>query len=94
VRARIVLLAADCVAHAEIARWFSISRQTVINWRARYVAADIPGLFDEDRSGRPRTPGPRQPDLGHAGAATEEIWRRHRRNTVSHTGVSGCWLSI
>ena len=27
---------------------------------------------DEDRSGRPRTPGPRQPDLGHAGA-TEEI---------------------
>ena len=28
---------------------------------------------DEDRSGRPRTPGPRQPDLGHAGATTEEI---------------------
>jgi transposase len=31
-----VLLAADRVAHAEIARRFSISRQTVINWRARY----------------------------------------------------------
>jgi len=54
-RARIVLLAADGVAHAEIARRFSISRQTVINWRARYESAGVEGLFDEDRSGRPRT---------------------------------------
>ena len=55
VRARIVLLAADGVAHAEIARRFSISRQTVINWRARYEEFGVGGLFDEDRSGRPRT---------------------------------------
>jgi transposase len=54
-RARIVLLAADGVAHAEIARRFSISRQTVINWRARYQSGGVAGLFDEDRSGRPRT---------------------------------------
>ena len=54
-RARIVLLAADGVAHAEIARRFSISRQTVINWRARYEESGVGGLFDEDRSGRPRT---------------------------------------
>lgn len=54
-RARIVLLAADGVAHAEIARRFSISRQTVINWRARHEADGVAGLFDEDRSGRPRT---------------------------------------
>ncbi|MDJ0362339.1 IS630 family transposase [Rhodococcus sp. H29-C3] len=54
-RARIVLLAADGVAHAEIARRFSISRQTVINWRARYEESGVDGLFDEDRSGRPRT---------------------------------------
>jgi transposase len=53
-RARIVLLAADGVAHAEIARRFSISRQTVINWRARYESGGVAGLFDEDRSGRPR----------------------------------------
>ncbi|WP_235653594.1 helix-turn-helix domain-containing protein [Mycolicibacter icosiumassiliensis] len=33
-RARIVLLIADGVAHVEIARRFSIARQTVINWRA------------------------------------------------------------
>lgn len=54
-RARIVLLAADGVAHAEIARRFSISRQTVINWRARYEQFGVDGLFDEERSGRPRT---------------------------------------
>lgn len=53
-RARIVLLAADGVAHAAIARRFSISRQTVINWRSRYECGGIDGLFDEDRSGRPR----------------------------------------
>lgn len=54
-RARIVLLAADGVAHAEIARRFSISRQTVVSWRARYEASGVSGLFDEDRPGRPRT---------------------------------------
>jgi transposase len=54
-RARIVLLAADGVAHAEIARRFSIARQTVINWRSRYESCGVAGLFDEERSGRPRT---------------------------------------
>jgi transposase len=54
-RARIVLSAADGVAHAETARRFAISRQTVINWRARYESGGVAGLFDEERSGRPRT---------------------------------------
>nr|WP_232840280.1 IS630 family transposase [Nocardia aurea] len=54
-RARIIVLAADGVAHAEIARRFDISRQTVINWRARYQVAGVDGLRDEERSGRPRT---------------------------------------
>ncbi|MFC4126998.1 helix-turn-helix domain-containing protein [Nocardia rhizosphaerae] len=54
-RARIITLAADGVAHAEIARRFDISRQTVINWRSRYLAHGIEGLHDEHRSGRPRT---------------------------------------
>lgn len=53
-RARIVTLAADGVAHVEIARRFSISRQTVINWRQRYEADGIGGLYDGERSGRPR----------------------------------------
>jgi transposase len=54
-RARIVLLAGDGVAHAEIARRLSVSRQTAINWRARYEAHGVAVLFDEERSGRPRT---------------------------------------
>ncbi|MCX2734465.1 IS630 family transposase [Saccharopolyspora sp. NFXS83] len=54
-RARIVVLAADGVAHSEIARRFAISRQTVVSWRARYEEHGIDGLHDEDRSGRPRT---------------------------------------
>ncbi|HZE17396.1 MAG TPA: helix-turn-helix domain-containing protein [Mycobacterium sp.] len=48
-------MAADRVVHAEIARRFSISRQTVINWRARYESGGVAALFDEERSGRPRT---------------------------------------
>ena len=48
-------MAADGVAHAEIARRFSSSRQTVINWRAPYESGGLAGLFDEDRSGRPCT---------------------------------------
>ncbi|WP_006247316.1 helix-turn-helix domain-containing protein [Mycolicibacterium tusciae] len=54
-RARIVLLPADGVAHAEIARGLSIARQTEINWRARDESGGVAGLFDEDRCGRPRT---------------------------------------
>jgi len=50
-----VLLAGDGVAHAEIARRLSVSRQTAINWRARYEVHGVAGLFDEDRSRRPRT---------------------------------------
>ena len=53
-RARIVLLAADGVSHAEIARRVGVNRQTVINWRARYEMSGLAGLDDRPRSGRPR----------------------------------------
>jgi transposase len=42
------------VAHTEIARRFGISRQTVITWRGRYEREGVDGLFDHNRSGRPR----------------------------------------
>jgi transposase len=54
-RARIVLLAADGVANTQIAVLVGSSRQTVIDWRARYVRSGLHGLEDEPRSGRPRT---------------------------------------
>jgi transposase len=52
-RARIVLLAADGVPNAEIARRVGVSRPTVVGWRRRYVEAGMKGLADLDRPGRP-----------------------------------------
>jgi transposase len=52
-RARIVLLAADGVPNAQIARTVGVSRPTVIGWRERYAAGGIAALEDEARSGRP-----------------------------------------
>jgi transposase len=52
-RARIVLLAAEGLPNAEIARRVGMSRPTVIQWRNRYAAGGIAALDDLDRSGRP-----------------------------------------
>jgi len=52
-RARIVLLAAQGLANAEIARRVGMTRPTVILWRNRYAAGGIGALGDLDRSGRP-----------------------------------------
>ncbi len=52
-RARIVLLAADGATNTEIAQRLSLSRQTVVTWRRRYVDGGLPGLADADRPGRP-----------------------------------------
>jgi transposase len=52
-RARIVLLAAQGLPNAEIARRCGTSRPTVVDWRARYVAGGIRALEDQPRSGRP-----------------------------------------
>ena len=52
-RARMVLLAAEGLPNAEIARRVGMTRQTVISWRARYQAGGIDALADLPRSGRP-----------------------------------------
>src|SRR5712691_6532304 len=52
-RARMVLLAADGMPNAEIARAAGVSRPTVISWRQRYQRGGIRALEDEPRSGRP-----------------------------------------
>jgi len=52
-RARIVLLAAQGLPNAEIARRTGTSRPTVVDWRARYVDGGIRALDDQPRSGRP-----------------------------------------
>jgi transposase len=52
-RARMVLLAADGMPNAQIARVAGVSRPTVIGWRDRYQQGGIAALDDEPRSGRP-----------------------------------------
>jgi transposase len=52
-RARMILLAADGIPNAEIARLAGVSRPTVIGWRGRYESGGVRALEDEPRSGRP-----------------------------------------
>lgn len=58
-RARMVLLAAEGLPNAQIARAVGVSRPTVIGWRDRYRQGGITALEDEPRSGRP-------PEIGEA----------------------------
>jgi len=52
-RARIVLLAADGLPNAEIARRTGTSRPTVLSWRECYETGGVRALQDLPRSGRP-----------------------------------------
>ncbi|HEY5352958.1 MAG TPA: IS630 family transposase [Streptosporangiaceae bacterium] len=52
-RARMVLLAAEGMPNAQIARTAGVSRPTVIGWRDRYQQGGVAALEDEPRSGRP-----------------------------------------
>ena len=83
-RARIVLMAAEGVPNAEIARRIGVSRPTVVGWRSRYQERGIAGLADEDRPGRP--PGSSlgvthwssrllARELGVSFASVARIWR-------------------
>jgi len=56
-RAHIVLLAAEGWTNTAIAEKLSLSRQTVGTWRQRYLHQRISGLYDELRSGGPRSIG-------------------------------------
>ena len=53
-RAKIVLLAGEGQGTSSIARHLGVSRPTVISWRERYDARGLDGLFDAERSGRPK----------------------------------------
>ncbi|MEO9105179.1 MAG: helix-turn-helix domain-containing protein [Pseudonocardiaceae bacterium] len=52
-RARIVLMSAEGLQNAEIARRTGSTRPTVINWRNRYATGGIKALGDLPRPGRP-----------------------------------------
>jgi transposase len=54
-RARVILLAANNVPLARIARELRLDRKAVRIWIDRYRAAGLNGLRDRPRSGRPRS---------------------------------------
>ncbi len=54
-RAEIVLLCADGFDNSTVASRTRVSRQTVGKWRERFRTQGIVGLYDEHRSGRPRS---------------------------------------
>jgi transposase len=58
-RAQMILLSVRRVRVPEIARFFEVSCVTVRFWIRRFDAEGPPGLYDRERSGRPRkvTPG-------------------------------------
>jgi putative transposase len=55
VRAKIILAAADGEQSGNIASQLDVSRHTVAKWRGRFAEQGIEGLYDEYRSGRPRS---------------------------------------
>ena len=57
-RARIVLLAHQRKANAQIAAELGCSAGTVRTWRRRFAAGGMPALADQPRSGRPLVYGP------------------------------------
>ena len=54
-RARIILHCRQGRSNREVARRMGLSVQTVCKWRQRFVAGRVHGLFDQPRSGAPRS---------------------------------------
>jgi putative transposase len=54
-RAQLVLFAAESLSNQAIAERLGWSKATVGKWRQRFVAHRLQGLYDELRSGRPRS---------------------------------------
>jgi transposase len=54
-RARVVLACAEGTANGLVARRYRTTNATVGKWRQRFVERRLEGLYDEPRSGAPRT---------------------------------------
>jgi transposase len=76
-RAKIVLLAAEGLDNAEIARRLDTTREAVSRWRKRFYEERLQGLEDRPRAGRPRRFSPRGARRGEGDRlpAAERAWR-------------------
>ena len=54
-RAKVVLWSAEGQSNSEIAARLQWTKATVGKWRRRFIERRVPGLYDELRSGRPRS---------------------------------------
>ena len=54
-RANIILMSADGLSNRAIAKKVGLSAQSVATWRNRFLRQGLMGLYDERRSGRPRS---------------------------------------
>ena len=54
-RANIILMSADGLGNRVIAQKVGLSAQSVATWRNRFLRQGLMGLYDERRSGRPRS---------------------------------------
>jgi transposase len=102
-RARIVLLAAEGLPNARVARQVGVSIPTVLTWRNRYDAGGIDALADLPRSGRPpvidetavvvTTLNPPPPELGvtHWSARLISDHLRREGSLVSFAEVARIW---
>jgi transposase len=54
-RAQIILLAAEGMSHEDIGREVGLSRAMVGIWRKRFLKQGLMGLYDEQKSGGPRS---------------------------------------
>jgi predicted NBD/HSP70 family sugar kinase len=89
-RASIVLLAAQGLRSAEIARRLGVSRQTVTTWRQRYATEGVNGLRDRTRTGRPATVDEGEIVVGFLTSGPDSRTSRllARRLGCSHTVVA------
>ena len=91
-----MLLAAEGTPNVEIARLVGVSRPTVNAWRTRYAERRLPGLADEQRSGRKRSidqrrivaEGRRRPDWGVTHWSSRLL---ADRLGTSHVTVAAAW---
>src|SRR5207244_9627312 len=72
-RAKIVLLAAEGLENAEIARRLDTTREAVSRWRKRFYDERLQGLEDRPRAGRPRRFSPRGGGRGRSEEHTSEL---------------------